>query len=207
MAFRESPRFPDNIALDAVGGPSWLTEVVEVESGFEQRNIVWSSARQRYTVALTAMDNTARDDLIAFLRSVAVGRAHGFRFKDHNDYSATHADYGAGLGVFEALGNSQFQMWKRYTAGSYYADREITKPVTGTLEVKVGAVLKTETTHYTVNYATGIVTMLGSPTDSPTSWAGQFDVPVRLNTDYAGLRAMIKGLTDWGSIELIEVRV
>ena len=39
--------------------------------------------------------------------------------------------------------------------------RAIQLPVAGTVEISVAGVLKTETTHYTVDYSTGVVTFTG----------------------------------------------
>jgi hypothetical protein len=40
-------RFPDAIAYGATGGPEYLTDIVILQSGFEQRNQSWDSARAR----------------------------------------------------------------------------------------------------------------------------------------------------------------
>lgn len=50
MAFHEV-RFPDDIAYGATGGPEYLTSVVSMASGYEQRNANWSAARGKWNVA------------------------------------------------------------------------------------------------------------------------------------------------------------
>jgi uncharacterized protein (TIGR02217 family) len=60
------------------------------------------------------------------------------------------------------------------------------KPVSGTVLIAVAGVTKTETTHYTVNYTTGVVTFTGGniPTAGQAITAGfQFDVPVCFDQD------------------------
>ena len=59
-------------------------------------------------------------------------------------------------------------------------------PVNGTVEISVAGVPKTETTHYTVDYATGMVTF--TPGNIPAAAQAvtatfEFDVPVRFAED------------------------
>lgn len=50
MSFEEI-QFPADISYGARGGPEYSTDIVEMFSGKEQRNINWSQARARYTVS------------------------------------------------------------------------------------------------------------------------------------------------------------
>lgn len=207
MSFIETPRFPDDVAINATGGPLFLVDVVELNSGYEQRNTSWSQARAQYSIALPARDDSLRDALLAFIRAIAKGRLNGFRFKDYTDYQATHADSAAGLGKFSSVSSGVWQMTKRYTSGATTFDRNITKPVSSTVQIKNGAgSVLVSGVDYTLDSTTGRVTVLGSPTPQPSTWSGEFDIPVRLNNDYAALRALFSGLSDWPSIELIEIR-
>src|SRR3990167_926692 len=207
MAFIESPRFPDGIALGAVFGPSWLTEVVERDSGHENRNQLWSETRMRGTVPLVAMDDTDRNAVIAFLRAVAKGRVNGFRIKDFLDYEAWYTDSAAGLGICTLVSAGVYQLYKRYTSGGNTVDRIITKLVVGSVGIKAGTTLLTSGVDYTLDTTTGLVTVSGSPTPAPAVWEGRFDVPVRLASDYVGMRALMKGVADVPSLEVIEIRI
>ena len=40
-AFLETPRFPTALAYGARGGPKFKTNIVQLASGREQRNVVW----------------------------------------------------------------------------------------------------------------------------------------------------------------------
>lgn len=74
MTFHEV-RFPDDIAYGATGGPEFATSVVATASGYEQRNINWSSARGRWDVTSGLKKQTQLDTLIAFFRA-RKGRAY-----------------------------------------------------------------------------------------------------------------------------------
>lgn len=208
MAFYETPRFPDPVAHNAVGGPVFSTDVVELDSGYESRNARWSATRGRWSIALAPLDQTDRDAAIAFIRAIARGRLNGFRFKDFNDYQATISE-----GVLTQTAINTYQLYKRYTSGATAVDRAITKPISTGLVIKNGSgVTLTSGVDYTLATSTGLVTVLGSPSPVPASWSGEFDVPVRLDTDEPRLRAIDGNysgglITQWESIELVEIRV
>ncbi len=194
MAFYEV-RFPEKISLHATGGPSFLTNIVQVNSGAEFRDQVWSAGRAKYEVAHAARTEAKYKELLAFFRSMR-GRLHGFRFKDWSDYRVL-----TGEGVFVMLTSTTFQLYKRYTFGSQTYDRKITKPVSGKVTVTGG-------TTPTVNTVTGVVTVASG---TPTSWVGEFDVPVRFDVDDLDGQIVDKHrdgtfIMAWESIPLVETR-
>lgn len=196
MAFLETPRFPEKISFGATGGPTWQTEIAEVDSGYEYANQNWSQARARYTVGHDARREATFEALLVFYMAVK-GRANAFRFKDWADFAATSEE-----GVFSPLTATTFQMYKRYTSGALVYNRKIVKPVSPTISVTGG-------TTPTVAYTTGIVTVASG---TPTAWAGEFDVPVRFDTDVMQAvilnRSIERGLIQgWQSIQLVEVRL
>ena len=197
MAFIEAPRFPDAISYEAVGGPGWLTDVVVVNSGAEQRNQVWSQARCSFDVSHAARLPAAYKPLQAFFRVVG-GRRDGFRFKDWTDYQASDA---AGTGTFQMLTATTFQMYKRYFSGSTYEYRKITKPISGTVVVTGGV-------SPSVEYTTGVVTVASG---TPTSWTGEFDVPCRFDTDQMRGEVISRSgsnlVMGWSSIPIVEIRL
>jgi len=133
MSFFEE-RFPDDIAVGAEGGPEWLTQIVAQLSGFEQRNAAWPVPRRRYTVTLLNRDADDTYQAMSFMLVIAVGRANGFRFKDFLDFEAEAGDGLLGTGI--ATGSPTYQLVKRYTYSVYTHDRDITKPVAGTVIVE-----------------------------------------------------------------------
>ena len=200
MSFIESPRFPDVIAFSAIGGPGFNTSVVTLASGYESRNINWSASRYGYDLAIPVRTQTEVDTINAFFRN-ANGKAHGFRFKDW-------ADYAASLAPTITLTTKTFQLQKTYVTGSLTSNRIITKPVASSLEVFVNAVKVTS--GYTVNSATGIITFTDVPAGAVT-WSGEFDVPVRFDTDSLQWRVIDKGsdslLYQVEQLPLVEVRI
>lgn len=206
-SFIETPRFPTRVGYGAIGGPSFSTDVVEKDGGDETRNQNWSAARARYSIDLKNKTSVQRDDLLAFFLAVAKGRAVGFRFKDHADYQVAITQ-----GVLTALGSDVYQLVKRYTSGAYTYDRSIYKPAyLAAITLKSGSLTMTAGVNYTLDTTLGRVTLIGSPTLVPTTWSGEFDVPVRLDDDYLGLRALAKDsagavLADAPGLKLVEVR-
>lgn len=107
-----------------------------------------------------------------------------------------------------------FQLVKNYTQGSQITVRDISKPVgTGlgdsTILIGVDGVLKTEHTHYTIDYTTGMVTFINNnvPLIGEAITAGyEFDVPCRFDTDELTINLE---MYDHGtvSVPLVELRI
>jgi len=205
MAFHEV-RLPEPIAIGAEGGPSYVVDVVETLSGAEQRNLVVDRPRQRYSIGFLNRDEADMQVLSAFFRA-RKGRAHGFRFRDPFDYSTTIV-----TGVLTLIAGSpsdNYQCYKRYTDDDGYTeDRKIVKLVAGTLEVyRNGVSLAGSPTAYFVDYNSGVIVIPGG--SGTLRWVGEFDVPVRFDTDlmrpsYVPIGGSQK-LASWDSVELIEL--
>ncbi len=85
--------------------------------------------------------------------------------------------------------------------------RKITRPKRGTVRIYLNGTLKTETTHYTINYATGVVTFLSAPGSGvKVQWAGQFWVPVRFDSDLQKVMLEGYGRGEWQNFMVVEVR-
>ncbi len=196
MSFLETPRFPDEIAAWAVGGRGFMTTVVETYGGDEYRNSAWSQARGEWDFAdglrtADAMSSTLAQKLLRNMFMVARGQLNAFRFKDYSDYTDE------GGGIFAMLTATTFQMYKHYTRGALSYDQIIQKPVSATVVVTGGS-------GASVDYTTGIVTVSSG---TPTSWTGQFDIPVRFGGDMPKNGLDPSGaLYNWQGIKLIEVR-
>jgi uncharacterized protein (TIGR02217 family) len=202
MAFHETPRFPDRIAYGATGGPGFSTSVAVLSSGREARNGNWQYPRHAWDVSQGIKSQADFETVRAFFMSKR-GRLHGWRFKDWGDYTCTVAD-----GRATALTSTTFQLIKRYTSGSESMDRLIQKPVTGTVAVFVSAVPAT----FTVDTTTGIVTIAAAPAAADITWSGEFDVPMRFDTDQLQGRMVARNmraglLHEWGQIPIVEVPV
>lgn len=191
--------FPTDISYGSSGGPAFSTTIKELASGHEQRNINWSEARARYDAKYGVKTLDQMQALVDFFYA-RNGRAYGFRYFDHVDYSAANQLIGTGNGS-----NKAFQLIKRYEPSTgYYYDRIIRKPINGTVTVTLNGVA---TTAFTVNNDTGIVTMTNAPGAGVLVRASfQFHVPVRFNIDELDVAFDDYNNLSVPSIPLIEIR-
>lgn len=188
-------RIPETIMVRSEGGPTYSTVVVVTASGAEQRIMRWNNSRRRWSVSEAPGTLTQVGTLLAFFEARA-GRARGFRLKDHRDYQVTTAE------LMVSLTSTTFQMVKRYTSGAVTRVRNIYAPVNGTVHIWNGAV--EVLAGFTVNYATGVVTFSGAPGYTP-GWTGEFDVPVRFDTDEMVLESEDL-ISVWQAVPVIELR-
>lgn len=160
----------------ANGGHRWKTTIIEYGDGTEQRNAEWTAPLGQWTIG----DRTfyLLDGESFYLRDffeARQGSYEGFRWKDWSDYRAVDSPIGVGNGT-----RSQFQLVKRYAVGGSFYDRIITKPVPGSVVVKVNGVV----TAATVNTANGLITLPFVPSNGLSVTATfEFDVPVQFQED------------------------
>jgi uncharacterized protein (TIGR02217 family) len=156
--------FPTDISFGVRGGPAWNTSIAKRSSGHEQRIQRWSTPLWMWPdVAHHARSISKIDDLYDFFITVGEGSYNSFLFKDWADYTVLAADGRLGT-LAVGTGYPTYQMYKRYTYGARTFDRAIKKPKAASLSVYRGGVLKTETTHYTFDTTTGIVTFVADST-------------------------------------------
>lgn len=176
-------RLPDQIEKGAQGSAAGFnTSILALSSGNEKRNINWSKNRGTWNVAYGIQSKEDMQDVINFFYC-RYGRGFGFRFKDFSDYeigklatmggvNVDPQDIFTGDGVTVAI-----QINKVYSDGTYSFTRKITKPVLGTLIVYVNGVAVIETTDYTVDYTTGLITFNTPPGTRATSTLTTSDNP------------------------------
>jgi uncharacterized protein (TIGR02217 family) len=198
--FLETPRFPDRIAYGAQGGPEFSTQVVVTAGGNESRNARWAYPRQRWDVSQGINSQADFENLRAFFM-IAQGRRNGWRFKDWTDFRVT-----ATQSAVVQLSSTTWQLAKRYALGGASVLRPITKPVTGTVVAQVSAA----PVAHTVDYTTGVLTIASAPATAAITWSGEFDVPMRFDTDALQARVVArnqqKGLLHaWESIPVVEL--
>lgn len=206
MAFHEDI-FPEEISYGAVGGPKFSTTVMTLANGYERRNIDWSRVRAEYDVSY-GLKTQSELDLIRKFFYARKGRAYGFRYKDWNDYVLPVQIIGTTNGTLRT-----FQLFKRYQSGTSLYDRQLTKIMTGSLNVyRNGSAitLGAGSTQYAVNMNTGLITLgstIGATTGESITARCQFHVPVRFDTDHLAVAIDEFNVFSWGQIPLIEVRV
>ena len=93
-----------------------------------------------------------------------------------SEVSSTDVQIGVGDGT-----SVNFQLFKVYSSSFNSYTRIIKKPVGGTVKISLDDV---ETTNFTVDNTTGVVTMNTAPSSGVIVKAGfEFDVPVRFDID------------------------
>lgn len=158
---------PGFISQGSEAAPVSLVDVARGPSGHEQRKSRRSRRLRRFNLSKNIRKANDVYDLLSFFELMN-GPQHSFAItnllddrscKPEDTPAATDAIIGSGDGVTAA-----FQLKKQYKVtlvdGSTVVaiDRTILLPVLGSLLIAVDDVIKTETTHYTVSYTTGVVT-------------------------------------------------
>jgi uncharacterized protein (TIGR02217 family) len=168
---------PENMALGFKGGPVFSTDKLTMVSGQERR-------LQNRSVAVHTYQWSYKNTSIAIeaqLKAFWFDRRGDFKswlLKDWSDFSGTLEPIGLGTGSL-----ADFQLIKTYTAGVNPYQRTIRHLKAGTLAVYVDGVLKTLTTHYTVN-STGLVHFVAAPANGTVITATyEYYVPVRFEGD------------------------
>lgn len=202
-------RFPTDIALGAVGGPTRRTQVVTLASGKEQRNARWSASRRKYNAGYGVKTLDDLSEVLSFFEERR-GKLFGFRYRDPLDYKSSKPkdevstnDQIIGIGDGD---KTQFQLIKIYGAGEAAWQRHITKPVLGSVYLSVDGVEQVEGTHFALDNTTGIIEFNLTPNVGAIVKAGfEFDVPVRFDTDevLVNLTTFLAG--DIASIPLVEL--
>jgi len=197
--------FPADISARAEFGPVFNTSVSTTAGGAERRNMNWSGARRRGVISTRNITAAEMDDFRAFFVARG-GKAYGFLFQDFTDYALARQSIGTTDGT-----TATFQIYKRYSSGGTDRDRNITRPVSGTVQVWVDGAARTlggGADGFTVSTTTGIVTLgadlvalLGKSVEA----ACQFYVPVRFDTDQMPVRVDTEDYQEWSDIPLIEV--
>ena len=208
MQFCEE-RFPDDISRGARGGPERRTQVVELASGFEERNAAWAHSRRRFDVAygIRRADDLAR--VVAFFEARR-GRLQAFRFKDWSDYKSSlpsrpvsELDQAIGLGDGTT---TSFALAKTYGQGEDAYQRRIAKPVTGKIRVALNGA--EQFTGWAADAITGLVSFDTAPDPGVSVTAGfEFDTPVRFDADTLDVTLDLERLGSITAIPLTEVRL
>lgn len=185
--------FPDAVAKGATGGPQFLTDVVTLGSSAEQRNICWAQAKCKFNIGTGIRTRAQMAAVIAHFR-VAMGKAYSFPFKDWSDFDATDQQ-------MVQVSSTVYQLVKRYTLGGGRHIRTITKPMSGSVVVKVSGSVVTPAS---IDYLTGLVTFSAAPGATPTA-TFQFYVPVRFDMDHLPIQVENYDQQTVTQIDLVEV--
>ncbi|MCT4555803.1 MAG: DUF2460 domain-containing protein [Pelagimonas sp.] len=210
MAFHEV-RFPASLSFGAVGGPERRTDIVQLTSGFEERNTPWAHSRRRYDAGLGLRSLDDLEDMIAFFEA-RQGQLFGFRWKDWADYKSSRPSkdpaYGDQVIAHGDGVTRSFQLVKNYRSGQGAYARPITKPVAGSVVAAVQDVERREGVHFEIDLTTGMMTFDEPPLSGAEISAGfEFDVPVRFDTDRINVSVSSFQAGQVPDVPVVEVRV
>ncbi|MEP2707771.1 MAG: DUF2460 domain-containing protein [Roseibium sp.] len=208
MADFDEIRFPEVVARGALGGPQRRTEIVELTSGFEERNTPWADSRRKYDVGSGIRHPDHLSAVVTFFEARS-GRLRGFRFKDWLDYkscepSAEISNTDQFLGAADGS-KTEFQLVKSYSSGGRSWNRTISKPVSGSVVVAVGGVA--QASGWSVALETGLITFDSAPLAGNITAGFAFDVPCRFDTDIIQASLTELKLGEIRAIPIVEVRV
>ncbi len=203
--FIESPRMPECISFGLVSGPAFKTTAVVVGSGHEKRNVEWSLPLGRWDLSQAIKDEEDFELVEAHFMN-AMGRAYGFRMKDWRDYRVV-----AGRGVVTGITTTLFQLQKTYPFGANIFKVPVRKPIAEGFVLKNSGVTLNTPADYTLDTTTGRVTTTIPRTAANLTWVGEFDKPVRFDTDELKAQSIDrtdgdKLLIQWASIPVLELR-
>lgn len=233
MTYLVGVRLNENVERGALGGARFNTSVLQLDSGFEKRNINWSVPISEFDVGFGLLlkhqvDPTSTmldvDELINFFYIVQ-GQAHSWRMKDWSDFEIGYQN-GSTVGVsrqFLGLGNdvtTDFQIFKRYSFGGQTFDRTgLTKLVDNSqVELVKDGVLLTQGgggTQYTIDADRGLFKLNTAPLSTGGTGPGdeellefrcEFDNHVRLNTDDLKINMEMFNAGSWPNIPVLELR-
>jgi uncharacterized protein (TIGR02217 family) len=185
VSFSNDVIFPTNISYGSStyrGGRA--VRIVDLP-GDEKRIAYRNNSIRRFNVAYGIKSVADLDEIVKLWESHGQTR-DGFLYKDYSDFkscgpNATPANTDVTIGTGDGA-DTTFQLVKIYTQGSLSYSKTIWKPKTGTVKIALNGV--NQTTGWTVNTATGIVTFTVPPTLGVTVSAGfEYYVPVRFDIE------------------------
>jgi uncharacterized protein (TIGR02217 family) len=185
--------FPLALGREAEVVPGFSTAVTVSAGGHETRCVEWAEARTRYDVGPGVRSEADIVALLAFFRA-RQGPARGFRLRDPFDWQARDVAIGTGDGATRT-----FALVTRYDA----ATRRITRPVAGTLRLRVAGV---ERATFALG-PLGLVTFDEAPAAGAAVTASfDFDVPVRFAEDRLSVARATYLAGSAASVPLVELR-
>lgn len=185
MAYHDD-LFPVGVTWGTSGGPGHNTDIIETDSGSEQRVQRWNGARHMYNAAEQVKSYGDLATIKTFLMA-REGAVHSFPYKDWTDYTSASTHIGTPANTDQVIGTGDgttqdFQIVKRYTSGVSTIVRNISKPISGSVTVAFDGV--NQAAGWSVNLSTGVITFTVAPTIGVVITAGfQFYVPVRFGKE------------------------
>ncbi len=178
MADFHSVRLPDDIERGAVGGPAFKTSRSLLSSGQQTTVRHWLQPLGGWDIGYGIQ---SLDDLEAVRNFfyARMGAGFGFRFKDWSDFAVARQEIGTGDAA-----QTLYQMFKRYSDGTFNFDRTLTRLVSGTVRAWVNSVELFDPAGFSVDLDTGEITFVVAPPASELVEAAcEFDNPCQFVKD------------------------
>lgn len=205
---------PEDISINASGGPAFLTNVAALRSGAEERRSQWSRAKRRYDIGYGLRDANELYAVYEFFLA-RMGQGFPFRFRDPRDFTTkpgtcecedTTAFDDCLIELSEAT-STEIPLYRTYRSGQQAFRRRIYKP---RCCIKIGLTqedgTQTELTGgFEVNPSRGVVCFDSLPVGKCLTWGGLYDTPVRFAVDELDWTMEMLTLSEFPSIPLIEV--
>ena len=220
MGFMEDAIFPTAVSYGTQGGPGFMTDIIVVDSGAEERNARWGSARHSFDAAYGVKSLVQLDEVRAFFH-VVKGAYFGCRLLDPFDHSSsskhrsqittdtdnfkapawTDGKIGVGDGT-----KVEFQLKKEYLIGDggTIQSRVIQKPIASSVLIGVNGV--PQSSGWSVNPATGKVLFNTPPPMDENVHSGfDFHVPSRFGDEVDKILAASYDTFGEGAIPAIAI--
>ncbi len=202
--------FPMTLALGTTGGPERQNDIVLLSNGYESRNARWRDSRRRFDAGSGMKSAQDLYEIIAFFHA-RCGNLYGFRFKDPIDHlsckygqtiSATDQQLGIGDGT-----STVFQLIKTYADIGGSSERNIQKPVSGSVQIAMDGVALLAP-DFEVDTQTGEISFTSPPPENAVLTSGfEFDVPVRFDLERLDVNLSTFHAGHIPSIPLIEIKL
>lgn len=195
-------RLPEDVEQGAKGGSHFQTSIIALASGVEQRVGNWEQAKAPWDIGygISNMDDLK---LVENFFHGRRGRLRAFRFKDWHDFAGVDEVLGTGDGS-----RKTFLLVKTYPDAANAYVRRITRPVAGTVTVKVDGTL-VSAANYDVHVAGGYIVFHNgfAPIGGGVVTASyEFDIPVRFDIDDLGMVVYWIKAGEIPSIPIVEIR-
>lgn len=163
--------------------PNLLVKIVAREGGYERRNRIWRNFLSAYDT--TNLGDQRQEDIeqvIDFYKAVGASE-NSFRFKDWTDFKSCKLNQEP-----EELdqpiissGDSpaSFRLVKQWIAGPFAQQRIIQRPIGATILIANQDGDLQSAADWTLDEATGLLSIGGGFSGTPSTWGGEFDYWVR----------------------------
>lgn len=187
MEFLESPRFPGCPSFGYTSIPRYSVTRIVFPGGQTDRNRNWVYPLQRIDVTVGPRMEAEIQEILEFWHALG-GEECGFRFKDYADFkscrvgeTATALDQPL---TADGTSSEAYQLFKVYTAGAREQLRIILKPVSGTIRVANEFGAEQSASTWSLDTSTGLLTPTVGFVGTPTTWGGEFDLPVCFDGEF-----------------------